>query len=95
MRRRGRRASFSANYRAGYAFITDSSSLDNHARQMSAILNYDVSKRTRLYAVVSRLNNYNSAQFKMTGASITTGSLLTPDGGQNETGVQFGIRHLF
>ena len=95
--------SFSADYRfspslsagAGYAFITDSSSLDNHARQMSAILNYDVSKRTRVYAVVSRLNNYNSAQFKMTGASITTGSLLTPDGGQNQTGVQFGIRHLF
>ncbi|MFK4441796.1 putative porin [Caballeronia udeis] len=95
--------SFSADYRfspalsvgAGYAFITDSSSLDNNARQMSAILNYDVSKRTRLYAVVSRLNNSNSAQFKMAGASITTGSLLTPDGGQSETGVQFGIRHLF
>jgi len=31
----------------------------------------------------------------MAGASITTGSLLTPDGDQSETGVQFGIRHLF
>jgi hypothetical protein len=31
----------------------------------------------------------------MAGASITTGSFLTPDGGQSETGVQVGIRHLF
>jgi predicted porin len=95
--------SFSADYRfnpalsvgAGYAFINDSSALDNHARQMSAILNYDLSVRTRLYAVASRLNNYASAQFKMTGASITTGTFLTPDGGQSETAVQVGIRHLF
>jgi hypothetical protein len=31
----------------------------------------------------------------MAGASITTGSFLTPDKGQSETGVQVGIRHLF
>jgi len=62
---------------------------------MSAILNYDVSVRTRVYAVASRLSNYNSAQFKMTAASITTGSYLTPGGGQSETAVQMGIRHLF
>lgn len=95
--------SFSADYRfspflsvgAGYAFITDSSSLDNTAREFSGIVNYDLSKATRLYGVVSRLNNSNSAQFKMTGASITTGSFLTPGAGQSETGVQVGIRHLF
>ncbi|MGH8778852.1 porin [Paraburkholderia sp.] len=95
--------SVSADYRvspflsvgAGYAFIKDSSSLGNNARQMSAIVNYDLSKRTRLYGVVSRLSNSGTAQFKMAGASITTGSFLTPDGGQNETGVQIGIRHLF
>ncbi|WP_167760206.1 porin [Paraburkholderia pallida] len=95
--------SISADYRfnpflsvgAGYAYIKDSSSLGNDASQMSAIVNYDLSKRTRLYGVVSRLNNYKGAQFKMAGASITTGSFLTPDAGQNETGVQIGIRHLF
>jgi predicted porin len=95
--------SFSADYKfspalsagAGYAFIKDSSSLGNDARQMSAIMNYDLSKRTRVYGVVSRLNNSNTAQFKMAGASITTGSFLTPGGGQSETGVQVGIRHLF
>jgi predicted porin len=95
--------SFSADYKftpslsvgAGYAFTKDSSSLNNNGHQMSAILNYDVSVRTRVYAVASRLNNYNSAQFKMTGASITTGSYLTPGGGQSETAVQMGIRHLF
>jgi predicted porin len=62
---------------------------------MCAIMNYDLSKRTRVYGVVSRLNNSNTAQFKMAGASITTGSFLTPGGGQSETGVQVGIRHLF
>lgn len=95
--------SFSADYRvnpaitvgAAYAFIDDSSSLGNNAREFSLIVNYDLSKRTRLYADASRLNNSNTAQFRMTGASITVGSLLTPDAGQNETGVQIGIRHLF
>jgi predicted porin len=95
--------SFSADYHispffsvgAGYAFITDSSSLDNTAREFSAIVNYDLSKATRLYAVVSRLNNSNTAAYKMTGASITTGSFLTPGAGQSETGAQIGIRHLF
>ena len=95
--------SFSADYHftpflslgAGYAFITDSSSLDNTAREFSAIVNYDLSKATRLYAVVSRLNNSNTAQYKMTGASITTGAFLTPGTGQSETGAQIGIRHLF
>ena len=80
---------------AGYAWIKDDSSLGNGAHEYSAIVNYDLSKSTRLYGVVSRLNNDNSAQFKMTGASITTGSFLTPDAGQSETGVQIGIRHLF
>jgi predicted porin len=95
--------SFSADYHvspflsvgAGYAFIMDGSSLDNEARQMSAIINYDLSKATRVYGVVSRLNNYNSAQFKMADASITTGAFLTPGPGQSETGVQVGIRHMF
>lgn len=95
--------SLSADYRftrsltvgAGYAYIKDCSSLGNDASQMSAIVNYDFTKKTRLYGVVSRLNNHNSAQFRMLGASITTGSFLTPDGGQNETAVQIGLRHAF
>ncbi|WP_169708776.1 porin [Trinickia terrae] len=80
---------------AGYAWIEDSSSLGNNAREWSAIVNYDLSKSTRLYGVVSRLVNDGTAQFKMAGASITTGSFLTPGAGQSENGVQIGIRHLF
>jgi predicted porin len=95
--------SVSADYRvnpattigAGYGYIQDSSSHGNNARQFSLIVNYDLSKRTRLYSVASRLNNSNTAQFKMAGASITTGTFLTPDAGKSETGFQVGIRHLF
>lgn len=95
--------SLSADYRfspflsvgAGYAYIKDSSSLGNDAGQWGAIINYDLSKATRVYGTVSQLKNYGTAQYKMAGASITTGSFLTPSPGQMETGVQIGIRHLF
>lgn len=95
--------SVSADYRilpaltvgAGYATIRDDSPLGNNAWQVSGIVNYDLSKRTRLYGVISRLKNDNTARFKMAGASITTGTFLTPDAGQGETGVQVGIRHMF
>lgn len=95
--------SFSADYRftpffsvgAGAAYIKDSSSLGNDALQCGAIVNYDLSKGTRLYGTISELKNYGTAQFKMAGASITTGSFLTPGPGQSQFGVQVGIRHLF
>ncbi|WP_201697049.1 porin [Paraburkholderia hiiakae] len=95
--------SLSADYRfspffsvgAGAAYIKDSTHLGNDALQYGAIVNYDVSKGTRLYGTVSELKNYGTAQFKMAGASITTGSFLTPGPGQSEFGVQVGIRHLF
>lgn len=95
--------SVSADYRltpqatigAAYAYIKDDSSLDNNAEQIGAIASYSLSKRTQVYGVVSWLKNFGTAQFRMTGASITTGSLLTPDPGHNETGAQIGIRHLF
>lgn len=95
--------SLSADYRfspflsagAGYAYMHDDSGLGNNAQQFGAIVNYDLSKATRLYGTVSRLYNARTAQYKMAGASITTGSFLTPDKGASETGVQVGIRHLF
>jgi len=95
--------SLSADYRftpflsvgAGVAYMQDSTHLDNDALQYGAIVNYDLSKGTRLYGTISELKNYGTAQFKMAGASITTGSFLTPGPGQSEFGVQVGIRHLF
>lgn len=95
--------SVSADYRvtpqttigAGGGYIKDSSSYNNNARQFSLIVNYDLSKRTRLYAVASRLINQNTAAFKMTGASLTASQALSPDQGASETGVQLGIRHTF
>ncbi|WDZ95160.1 porin [Herbaspirillum sp. WKF16] len=95
--------SLSADYRinasttigAGGGYVKDSSSYNNNARQFSLIVNYDLSKRTRLYAVASRLVNQNTAAYKMTGASFTASQALSPDAGASETGVQFGIRHTF
>lgn len=95
--------SVSADYRvdsflsfgAGFAFIQDDSQLHNDASEESAIVNYQLSKRTRLYGVVSYLDNRHTAQYKMTGASITAGTYLTPDPGESETGVQVGILHFF
>ena len=95
--------SLSADYRlnaqttigVGGGYVKDSSSYNNNARQFSLILNYDLSKRTRLYAVASRLINQNTAAYKMTGASYTAGQALVPDAGASETGVQLGIRHTF
>lgn len=95
--------SLSADYRftpflsvgGGAAYMKDSTSLGNNALQYGAIINYDLSKGTRVYATVSELKNYGNAQFKMGGASITTGSFLTPGPGQSEFGAQVGIRHLF
>lgn len=95
--------SLSADYRftpaltvgAGGGYIHDSSTLKNNARQFSLIANYDLSKRTRLYTVLSRLINDNSAAFKMTGASLTSTQALSPQAGASETGFQVGIRHTF
>ncbi|WP_368683040.1 porin [Paraburkholderia sp. BR10936] len=95
--------SLSADYRftpffsmgAGATYTKDSTHLGNDALQYGAIVNYDLSKGTRLYGTISELKNYGTAQFKMAGASITTGSFLTPGPGQSEFGVQVGIRHLF
>jgi predicted porin len=95
--------SLSADYRfttflsvgADAAYIKGSTYLGNDALQLWAIINYDLSKGTRLYGTISELKNYGIAQYKMAGASITTGSFLTPGPGQSEFGVQIGIRHLF
>lgn len=95
--------SLSADYRlseqttvgTGYAETKDQSDLASDAKEFSLIANYDLSKRTRLYAVVSRIDNTHTANFKLTGASITAGTILTPDHGQSETGFQVGIRFMF
>ena len=95
--------SLSADYRinaqttvgAGGGYVKDSSRYNNNARQFSLIVNYDLSKRTRLYAVASRLVNQNTAAYRMTGASFTASQALSPDAGASETGVQLGIRHTF
>lgn len=80
---------------AGYAYTKDSSALGNDAGEFGAIVNYDLSKATRIYATVADLKNYHGAAFKLVGASITSGTYLTPGAGQSEFGAQIGFRHLF
>lgn len=66
---------------------------DFDASQIAFGYQYDLSKRTALFANISRLNNDGSAA---TGArfSIGPGNAFT-SGGQTSSGYQFGVRHSF
>lgn len=79
----------------GYAMTFDRSGLDNNAKEVGVIANYNLSKTVRLYAVGSRLMNSHGAQFVLAGAALSPGSFLTPDPGTAETGFQIGIRYAF
>lgn len=63
------------------------------ATQMSLGYQYDLSKRTALYAQASRLNNDGNAT---NGANFTIGGGPAGMGrGQTSTGYEFGVRHSF
>jgi predicted porin len=52
---------------------------------------HSLSKRTTLYTTLGRINNKNTSRFNLGGA---TGAAL-PVAGGNNTGYEFGIRHVF
>ena len=63
----------------------------NDAQQLSVGYQYDLSKRTAVYTTVSYLKNKNGS-----GVSLVANGLSNPAGaGNNQTGLQIGVRHAF
>jgi predicted porin len=82
------------NYLAlGWAQLSDRSSSGNNARQIGALFNHSLSKRTILYATISFLQNRAQATYTLAGAGNSGLPLAYP--GADARGVSFGIVHRF
>lgn len=60
----------------------------NDARQLGLGYVHDLSKRTALYTNYARITNRGQATYTVSGGR-------TPLVGQNSSGIEFGVRHLF
>ncbi|MCY7315270.1 MAG: porin [Rubrivivax sp.] len=70
-----------------------SNGTDRDATQIAVGYQYDLSKRTAIYATASRINNDGNA---VTGARVAVGSgPALQSGGQTSTGYNLGVRHSF
>ncbi len=78
--------------KASYGKVT-SDGTDRDATQFAFGYQYDLSKRTAIYATYARLNNDGNAA---TGARFTVGQgPALQAGGQTSTGYNLGVRHSF
>ncbi len=76
--------------RASYASYENDDAAVNDATQIALGYIYDLSRRTALYATVSRVSNDTAAAF---GAS--SGGGIAAVAGKNYTGAEVGVRHSF
>ena len=77
------------NVRASYGQVKQGGILDgNRANEFAVGADYNLSKRTALYATYGSIQNTNTAY-----SVSATGSALTR--GNDSNGAEFGIRHLF
>ena len=67
--------------------VTNISTRD--ATQLAAGYQYDLSRRTAVYAHVARVDNKGSAVYTLPGGAAGIRA------GENSTGIDFGIRHNF
>lgn len=85
--------------RVSYAMVDDRSSgsltnangtlrSDNDGRQFGVGYVYDLSKRTALYGTYAKLDNKGQATYVVSGGRA-------PLAGQQSTGIEVGVRHLF
>jgi predicted porin len=77
-------------FRASYASYENDDAAVNDANQVALGYIYDLSRRTALYATVSRVSNDTAAAF---GANAGGG--IAPAAGKNYTGAEVGVRHSF
>ena len=68
---------------------------DTSARQFSLGYDHNMSKRTRLYAFYTRLNNGSGINYGLSTATVTTGNTGAAGNGATLSGVSVGLRHAF
>ena len=77
----------------GYTMLRDKTSQHNDAEQASLMYEYDLSRRTDLYATLSFLQNRNQASYTLAGSANPGLPLAHP--GADARGVQVGVVHRF
>lgn len=78
---------------AGVSRTNDKRPGDNDALLYALGYNYDLSKRTDFYSVISHVKNSGTAQFALGGAGYTGGA--TYGARQDANAFQIGVRHRF
>ncbi len=71
----------------------DKTASNSDATQYGIGYDYDLSKRTDIYAVVAYIKNQNEGQYALGAASASGG--FTSRAGESSKGVQVGMRHRF
>jgi predicted porin len=71
----------------------DKTASNSDATQYGIGYDYDLSKRTDIYAVVALIKNQNEGQYALGAASASGG--FTSRAGESSKGVQIGMRHRF
>ena len=77
--------------KAQYA-LYDQKAIDSKAHQISLGYVHSLSKRTAVYGTVSYLKNKDNSNMGLSAKSLNTSG---PGVGENQTGLQVGIRHAF
>lgn len=72
--------------------LYDQKAIDSKAHQISLGYVHNLSKRTALYGTVAYMKNKDASNLGLAAKSLSTGG---PGAGENQTGVQLGIRHSF
>ncbi|MFD2301361.1 porin [Paracidovorax citrulli] len=72
--------------------LYDQKAIDSKAHQLSLGYVHNLSKRTALYGTVAYLKNKDSSNLGLATKGLTVAG---PGAGNNQTGVQVGIRHAF
>ncbi|WP_270174948.1 porin [Diaphorobacter sp. ED-3] len=72
--------------------LYDQKAIDSKAHQISLGYVHNLSKRTALYGTVAYMKNKDASNLGLAAKNLSTGG---PGAGENQTGVQLGIRHSF
>jgi len=80
----------------GYGWTKDMSGTHYDANEISAIATLDVTKKLMFYSTVAKMSNEGKAAFLLAAAGpLNSATKNMPLPGQNEVGVQVGVRYLF